>query len=64
MKNNLAAAQPERAAQIAKQLMNQIKMVGGYFPKPNPNADPHAKVYDPNNLSNMGNGSDPEAGNQ
>jgi arylsulfatase A-like enzyme len=63
-KNNLAAAQPEKAAQMAKQLMNQIKTVGGYFPKPNPNADPHAKVYDPSNLSDMGDGSDPEAGNK
>jgi len=61
-KTNLATAQPERAAQMAKQLINQIKAVGGYFPKPNPNADPNAVIYDPSNLSDMGDGSDPEAG--
>jgi len=60
--NNLAAAQPERAAQMAKQLANQIKSVGGYFPKPNPNADPHAVIYDPGNLSNRGDSHDPELG--
>jgi arylsulfatase A-like enzyme len=63
-KSNLATAQPEKAAQMAKQLMNQIKAVGGYFPKPNPNADPHAQVYDPSNLSDQADGSDPEAGNE
>ncbi len=59
--NNLATAQPERAAQMAKQLMNQIKAVGGYFPKPNPNADPNAVIYDPAKLSDQGDGGDPEA---
>lgn len=60
--NNLAAAQRERSAQMAKQLMNQIKSVGGYFPKPNPNADPKAVIYDPSDLSNQGDGHDPESG--
>jgi arylsulfatase A-like enzyme len=55
-KNNLFTAQPERASQMAKQLVNQIKAVGGYFPKPNPDADPNAKVYDPSNLSDQGEG--------
>ena len=43
-----------------KQMMEHLKAVGGYFPKPNPNADPHAKVYDPSNLSDQGEGGDPE----
>ncbi len=38
-RNNLAASQPERASVMEKQLMNYIKSVNGYFPKPNPNAD-------------------------
>jgi hypothetical protein len=63
-KTNLATAQPERAAQMAQQLMNQIKAVGGYLPKPNLNADPQVKVYDPSNLSDQGDGSDPEADNE
>jgi arylsulfatase A len=59
---NLAATQPERSTQMARQLMNQIKAVGGYFPKPNPNADANAAIYNPNNLSDQGDGGDPEAG--
>ena len=53
-KNNLFSAQPERASQMAKQLMDYIKGVDGYFPKPNPNADLDAKFYDPNDLSAQG----------
>jgi len=63
-KNNIATANPERSAQMHQQMMERLKAVGGYFPKPNPHADPHAKVYDPSNLSDMGDGSDPEAGNK
>jgi arylsulfatase A-like enzyme len=55
-KNNLATQQPERAAAMWTQLQNQIKSVGGYFPKPNPNADPKVKRYDPNNLTDEGDG--------
>ena len=55
--NNLFSAQPERASLMAKQLMDEIKAVGGYFPKPNPNADPNGKRYDPGNLSDQGNSS-------
>jgi len=47
---------------IYPQMMDRLKAVGGYFPKPNPNADPKAKRYDPNNLSDKGEGGDPEAG--
>ncbi len=60
-KNNIAAANPERAAQLQRQLMDGLKAVGAYFPKPNPNADPKAKRYDPTNLADQGEGGDPEA---
>ena len=43
-------------------MMERLKAVGGYFPKPNPKADPKAKRYDPNNLSDQGEGGDPEVG--
>ncbi|VGO23529.1 sulfatase [Pontiella sulfatireligans] len=58
--SNLAAVQPERSSQMVKQLMSQIKTVGGYFPKPNPDADPNAKVYDPNKLADKGDAGDPD----
>jgi len=61
-KHNLAIAHPEEAAQMARQLMNQIKAVGGYLPKPNPNADPKAKRYDPKNMEENNNPDDPEVG--
>jgi len=60
-KTNLATAEPETAARLANQLLNQIKAVGGYIPKPNPHADLHAKVYDPNSFSDQGRGSEAEA---
>lgn len=53
-KHNLAVQQPERAAAMWTQLQNHIKSVGGCFPKPNPNADPHAIRYDPNNIEDQG----------
>lgn len=61
-RSNLAPAQPDKAAHMAQQLMNQIKAVGGYFPKPNPNADPKAKRYDPNNVGKENSLDDSEAG--
>ena len=60
-KNNLAAANPARTAQLQQQLMDGLKAAGAYFPKPNPNADPKAKRYDPANLADQGEGGDPEA---
>ncbi len=60
-KNNLAAADPERTGNLQQQLMVGLKAVGAYFPKPNPNADPKAKRYDPANLADQGEGGDPEA---
>jgi len=61
-KNNVAAANPERTGQLQRQLMDGLKAVGAYFPKPNPNADPKAKRYDPSDLADPGEGGDPEAG--
>ncbi len=60
-KDNIAPRSPERAAQLYAQLMGELKRVGAYFPKPNPNADPNAKRYDPSNLADRGEGGDPEA---
>jgi arylsulfatase A-like enzyme len=61
-RSNLAKAKPEVAAKMQQDMMDRLKAVGGYFPKPNPKADPKAKRYDPNNLSDQGEGGDPEAG--
>ncbi len=59
-KHNVAPNNPERSAQMYQQMMERLKAVGGFFPKPNPNADPKAKRYDPNNLSDQGESGDPE----
>lgn len=61
-KNNVAAADAERTGQLRRQLMDGLKAAGAYFPKPNPNADPKAKRYDPSDLADQGEGGDPEAG--
>lgn len=61
-KNNLAKTDPDQSAKLFTQMMGQLKAVGGYFPKPNPAADPKAKRYDPNNLADKGDGFDPEEG--
>ena len=61
-RSNMAKAKPEIAAKLQQDMMDRLKAVGGYFPKPNPNADPKAKRYDPNNLADQGEGGDPEAG--
>lgn len=61
-KSNIAAANAERSMAMYQQLMDRLKAVGGYLPKPNPNADPKAKRYDPNDLLDQGEGGDPEAG--
>ena len=58
-KTNVAAANPTRTAQLQQQLMDGLKVAGAYFPKPN--ADPKAQRYDPANLADQGEGSDPEA---
>ncbi|MDP3069858.1 MAG: sulfatase [Opitutaceae bacterium] len=59
-KHNVAAANPARTSQMEQQLMDGLKAVGAYFPKPNPNADPKAKRYDPANLADQGEIGDPE----
>lgn len=53
-RTNIANSKPELAAQMHQALMDRLKAVGGYFPKPNPLADPKARRYDPNNLSDQG----------
>ncbi len=60
-RSNLAKAKPEVAAKMQQDLMERLKSVGGYFPKPNPQADPQAKRYDPNNLADQGEAGDPDA---
>ncbi|MEO6754096.1 MAG: sulfatase-like hydrolase/transferase, partial [Chthoniobacteraceae bacterium] len=60
-KTNIAKSNPEQAFKMYDQMMERIKSVGGYFPKPNPKADPKAKKYDPSNLLDKGDGDDPEA---
>lgn len=45
--NNLADAQPEHTTKLREALMDKLKSVGAYFPKPNPNVNPHAKRYNP-----------------
>lgn len=44
---NLAEAEPQRAAQMYKTMMGKFKQLGAYFPRPNPNAAPKAKSYNP-----------------
>ena len=61
-RSNLAKARPDVVAKMQKDLMDRLKSVGGYFPKPNPKADPKAKRYDPSDLADQGEGGDPEAG--
>ena len=60
-KHNIAKIDAEQTEKMYRQMMDRLKAVGGYFPKPNPNADPKVKRYDPNNLSDQGEGGDPEA---
>ncbi len=50
-KKNISAVDPEKAMLMYEQLMDGLKSFGAYFPKPNPNANPDTKVYDPNNLT-------------
>ncbi len=59
---NGAGADPDRARQMAQQMMERIKAAGGYFPRPNPDADPGMTRYDPNDRSDPGDGGDPEGG--
>lgn len=61
-RSNIAGSDAERTTRMHKQLMDRLKAVGAYFPKPNPDADPEVKRYDPNDLADQGEGGDPEAG--
>ena len=52
--SNVATGNPEASHRLQQQLMEQLKSVGAYFPKPNANADPSIKRYDPSNLEDQG----------
>ena len=57
-RNNIAPADPEKAGLMFKQLMDGLHSANAFFPKPNPNANPNAKVYDPDNLNEQSSGTD------
>lgn len=59
---NIVQANRERSEGMYQLLIERLKAVGGYFPKPNSNVDPKAKRYDPSNLADQGERGDPEAG--
>lgn len=50
---NIVANNPEESEQMYKQLMDGLYSFGAYYPKPNPNANPNATIYNPNNLSDI-----------
>lgn len=52
--SNVATGNLEASHRLQQQLMEQLKSVGAYFPKPNANADPSIKRYDPSNLDDQG----------
>jgi arylsulfatase A-like enzyme len=53
-KNNIATANPGQSQATYHRMMERLKAVGGYFPKPNPNVDPKIKKYDPHNPADQG----------
>lgn len=59
-KKDLSPAVPERTAAMHDRLMEKLAAVGAWFPKPNPDADPHPKRYDPNSFSESVEGENPE----
>lgn len=50
-KTNLAKAQQDQAERMQRLMMEHLRSVGAYFPKPNPNADPNVRRYDPDDLA-------------
>jgi arylsulfatase A-like enzyme len=52
--NNMASAYPELSQGLHQKMMDHLKAVGGCFPKPNPNADPNIRKYDPANTADQG----------
>lgn len=51
---NVATANPDQLQAMRQNMMEQLKAVGAYFPKPNPKADPKIRKYDPHNPSDQG----------
>ena len=51
---NIATANLEASRKLHQKMMDHLKAVGGYFPKPNPKADPTIKKYDPYNPADQG----------
>ncbi len=52
--NNIAIGNPEASHSLHQKLMDHLQAVGGYFPKPNPKADPAIKKYNPQNPADQG----------
>ncbi|MGE0760138.1 MAG: sulfatase [Pirellulaceae bacterium] len=52
--SNIATANPELSRSLRQKMMDHLKAVGGYFPKPNPKADSTMKKYDPHNTADQG----------
>ena len=52
--SNIATVESEAARSLRQKMMDHLKAVGGYFPKPNPKADPAIRKYDPHNPAEQG----------
>lgn len=52
--SNIATRSPELSRSLRQKMLDHLKAVGGYFPKPNPKADPQIKKYDPHNPADQG----------
>lgn len=67
LRNDLGEKNPapqEQTAEMRKVLMDKLKDVGAWLPKPNPDAAPNAPRYDPASFADSVNGHDPEADGQ
>ncbi|MFZ5833025.1 MAG: sulfatase [Planctomycetota bacterium] len=52
--SNIATGRPEASRSLHRKMMDHLKAAGAYFPKPNANADPTIKKYDPANPADQG----------
>lgn len=52
--SNVATGNLQASHRLQQKLMEQLKSVGAYFPKPNASANPNIKRYDPSNLDDQG----------
>jgi arylsulfatase A-like enzyme len=53
-RNNIATANPGQSQATRQNMMERLKAVGAYFPKPNPKAGNKIRKYDPHNPSDQG----------